>query len=96
MRVAISIVLAINIIEIIYPVVIPFIDANYESSDWAVGIDELVINVTLTVVFIVVTVKMIKILNMFEESGGSFSRQKKSVIRQVVYFEVSFSYIILT
>ena len=96
MRVAITMVLALTILEVCFMLVIPFLVTDPERRNLVVSIDELVINGTLMVVFVLVTMKMIKMLSMFEESGNSFSRQKQSVIRQVLYFEISFSYIILT
>ena len=96
MRVAITMVLALTILEVCFMLVIPFLVTDPERRNLVVSIDELVINGTLMVVFVLVTMKMIKMLSMFEESGSSFSRQKQSVIRQVLYFEISFSYIILT
>ena len=89
-------VLALTILEVCFMLVIPFLVTDPERRNLVVSIDELVINGTLMVVFVLVTMKMIKMLSMFEESGSSFSRQKQSVIRQVLYFEISFSYIILT
>ena len=62
MRVVITMVLALTVVEICFMLVIPFIVTDPERRNWVVSIDELVINVTLMVVFIVVTMKMVKIL----------------------------------
>ena len=96
MKVTIIVVLVYNVLELSYMLLIPFVVPNPNRRTWVVSIDELATTTITMVVLLVVSIKMSKLLNMFEESGSSFEKQKRSVILQAVFFVTAFVFIDLT